>query len=207
MDGRNRVFWDGGVWRLAAALLLFCLTLGAAAAGAAEPAATPTATINFEDPESVLSKYQLAAGDVITIRVFGEEDLSRDKIRLSDAGTIPYPALGEIRALGLTIGELERLITAGLKNGYLVNPRVSVQIEEYRPFYINGMVDKPGGYPYQPGLTVLKASSLAGGFKERASFSKITIIRERAPPTAREKATLATPVFPGDTIFVDESFF
>jgi len=172
---------------------------------AADPA--PQNSVNFEDPASVLSKYELAAGDVITIRVFGEDDLSRDKIRLSDAGTIPYPALGEIRALGLTIGELERRITAGLKNGYLVNPRVSVQIEEYRPFYINGMVDKPGGYPYQPGLTVLKASSLAGGFKERASFSKISIIREKAPSATREKATLNTPVYPGDTIFVDESFF
>ena len=162
---------------------------------------------NFTDPASVLSTYELAAGDVISIRVFGEEDLSRDKVRLSDAGTIPYPVLGEIRALGLTIGELERRITAGLKNGYLVNPRVSVQIEEYRPFYINGMVERPGGYPYQPGLTVVKASSLAGGFKERASFSKITIIRERDSKAHKEKADLNTPVFPGDTVFVDESFF
>jgi polysaccharide export outer membrane protein len=191
---------SGALW-LAAALLL------AAVVPFAHADETPKARVNFEDPDSVLSKYELAAGDVITIRVFGEDDLSRDKIKLTDAGTIPYPALGEIRALGLTISELERRITTGLKNGYLVNPRVSVQIEEYRPFYINGMVDKPGGYPYQPGLTVLKASSLAGGFKERASFSKISIIREKAPPAAREKATLNTPVYPGDTIFVDESFF
>lgn len=191
----------GGLWRLAVAL---CLWGTMAAAGAAD--GEPARRGDFSDPAALLSTYKLASGDVITIRVFGEDDLSRDKIRLSDAGTIPYPALGEIKALGLTIGELERTITAGLKNGYLVNPRVSVQIEEYRPFYINGMVDKPGGYPFQPGLTVLKASSLAGGFKERASLSKITIIREgnqRSP----QKATLETPVYPGDTIFVDESFF
>jgi polysaccharide export outer membrane protein len=202
MVGRIFAFAGGGRWRLAVALLAMGFMALCHAADS-----SPNDSVNFQDPASVLSKYELAAGDVITIRVFGEDDLSRDKIRLSDAGTIPYPALGEIRALGLTIGELERRITAGLKNGYLVNPRVSVQIEEYRPFYINGMVDKPGGYPYQPGLTVLKASSLAGGFKERASFSKITIIREKAPSATREKATLNTPVYPGDTIFVDESFF
>ena len=156
---------------------------------------------------SLLSTYKLAAGDVITIRVFGEDDLSREKVRLTDAGTIPYPVLGEVRALGLTIGEIEGAITAGLTGRYLVNPRVSVTIEEYRPFYINGMVEKPGGYPFQPGLTVLKASSLAGGFKERASFSKISIIRENNPKAGPQKADINTAVNPGDTIFIEESFF
>ena len=159
------------------------------------------------DNLSLLSTYKLAAGDVITVRVFGEEDLSREKIRLSDAGTIPYPVLGEVKALGLTIGEIERSITVGLTGRYLVNPRVSVTIEEYRPFYINGMVEKPGAYPFQPGLTVLKASSLAGGFKERASFSKITIIRESDSKSQPQKAEINTPVKPGDTIFIEESFF
>ena len=159
------------------------------------------------DVVSLLSTYKLAAGDVITVRVFGEDDLSREKIRLSDAGTIPYPVLGEVKALGLTIGEIERSITIGLTGRYLVNPRVSVTIEEYRPFYINGMVEKPGGYPFQPGLTVLKASSLAGGFKERASFSKISIIRENDPKSQPQKAEINTPVKPGDTIFIEESFF
>ncbi len=160
------------------------------------------------DPiENLLSTYQLAAGDVITIRVFGEDDLGREKVRLTDAGTIPYPVLGEVKAKGRTIGEIEKFITAGLDGRYLINPRVSVTIEEYRPFYINGMVDKPGGYPFQPGLTVLKASSLAGGFKERASFSKITIIRESDPKAGPQKADINTPVHPGDTIFIEESFF
>jgi protein involved in polysaccharide export with SLBB domain len=159
------------------------------------------------DNLSLLSTYKLAAGDVITVRVFGEDDLSREKIRLSDAGTIPYPVLGEVKALGLTIGEIERSITVGLTGRYLVNPRVSVTIEEYRPFYINGMVEKPGAYPFQPGLTVLKASSLAGGFKERASFSKITIIREGDSKSQPQKAEINTPVKPGDTIFIEESFF
>jgi polysaccharide export outer membrane protein len=160
-----------------------------------------------KDVASLLSNYKLAAGDVITIRVFGEDDLSREKIRLSDAGTIPYPVLGEVQALGLTIGEIEKSITAGLTGRYLVNPRVSITIEEYRPFYINGMVERPGGYPFQPGLTVLKASSLAGGFKERASFSKISIIREGDTTSRPQKAEINSPVNPGDTVFIEESFF
>jgi len=154
-----------------------------------------------------LSTYRLAAGDVITIRVLGEDDLSKEKIRLTDAGSVSYPALGEVRVLGLTTGDLERIITSGLKGRYLVNPKVSVQIEEYRPFYINGMVDKPGGYPYQPGLTVRKAASLAGGFKERASISKIYIIRDGDPAQRSQKVELSTYVLPGDIVTVDESFF
>ncbi len=160
-----------------------------------------------KDVASLLSTYKLAAGDVISIRVFGEDDLSREKIRLTDAGTIPYPVLGEVRARGLTIGEIEKSVTSGLSGRYLVNPRVSITIDEYRPFYINGMVEKPGGYPFQPGLTVLKASSLAGGFKERASFSKITIIREGDPTSRPQKAEINSPVNPGDTVFIEESFF
>lgn len=179
-------------------------TPGIPAAPAVPPPSSPQFTT---DVNSLLSTYKLAAGDVISIRVFGEDDLSREKIRLSDAGTIPYPALGELKALGLTIGELEYNITQGLKAGYLVNPRVSVQIDEYRPFYINGMVERPGGYPFQPGLTVLKASSLAGGFKERASFGKISIIRESNIKAGAQKANLDSPVYPGDTVFIDESFF
>ena len=186
----------------AAALAMVCLAaiMSPAHAQQGKPAASAAVA-------SLLSTYKLAAGDVITIRVFGEDDLSREKIRLSDAGTIPYPVLGEVKALGLTIGEIEASITSGLNGRYLVNPRVSVTIEEYRPFYINGMVEKPGGYPFQPGLTVLKASSLAGGFKERASFSKISIIRENDPTSRPQKADINSPVNPGDTIFIEESFF
>jgi protein involved in polysaccharide export with SLBB domain len=180
---------------------VFGLTFLVSAASAQAPS-RPIA-----DLTNLLSSYKLAAGDVITIRVFGEDDLSREKVRLTDAGTIPYPVLGEVKALGLTIGEIEASITTGLTGRYLVNPRVSVTIEEYRPFYINGMVEKPGGYPFQPGLTVLKASSLAGGFKERASFSKITITRESNPGAGPQKATINTPVNPGDLIFIEESFF
>ena len=154
-----------------------------------------------------LSAYPLGAGDVISIRVFGEDDLSKEKIRLTDAGTIFYPAVGEFRVLGLTLGDLERAIADRLRGRILVNPRVSVEINESRPFYINGMVHRPGGYPFQPGLSVRKAASIAGGFKERASLSKIYLIKENDSTQSPRKVDLDAPVGPGDLVTVEESFF
>ena len=154
-----------------------------------------------------LSSYTLGAGDVISIRVFGEDDFTREKIRLTDAGTIFYPSVGEIRINGLTLGSLEKLVIDSLKGRILVNPRVSVEINEYRPFFFTGMVKNPGSYPYQPGLTVRKAASLAGGFHERASLRKIYVIREGDKEQKPELVDLDSPVSPGDLVTVEESFF
>lgn len=158
-------------------------------------------------PASPLSNYKLGAGDVVTIRVFGEDELSRERVKLTDAGTLQYPVLGEIVIKDMTTGDLQRLITTGLKGRYLVNPRVAVFIEEYRPYYINGMIASAGGYPFQPGLTVLKAIALAGGFKERASKEKIFVIRANDPSQVQQKVDLNTLIFPGDIITVQDSFF
>lgn len=190
--------------------LLVCLlsiNVGFAQSANNEVPELPVGQVPFQVANSGLSAYRLAAGDVITIRVLGEDDLSKEKVRLTDAGTVSHPALGELRALGLTTGELEKIVADGLRGRYLVNPKVSVQIEEYRPFYINGMVEKPGGYPYQPGLTIRKAASLAGGFRERAAVTKIFIIRELDPQQRSQRAELNTLVMPGDIVTVEESFF
>lgn len=157
--------------------------------------------------QSELSSYKLGAGDLITIRVLGEEDLKREKVRLSDAGTISFPILGEIRVKGLTVGELDDLITKGLKGRYLVDPEVTVSIDEYRNFFVNGHVEKPGGYPFMPGLTVRKAISIAGGFRERAARDKLNIIRDDDPTQTTRRVDLNAPVYPGDILTVEESFF
>lgn len=164
-----------------------------------------------EAPASVvsqfLSAYRLGAGDVISIRVFGEEDLSVVKVRLTDTGSVFMPGLGELVVKGKTLGEVETMVVDGLRGRILVNPRLSVSVDEYRPFFINGMVDKPGGYPFQPGLTVRKAASLAGGFKERASLNKLFVIRGDDPQQRQLKVDLNTLVYPGDIVTVEESFF
>jgi polysaccharide export outer membrane protein len=154
-----------------------------------------------------LSSYKLGSGDMISIRVLGEEDLKREKIRLSDAGTISFPILGEIQVKGLTVGALEDQITKGLKGRYLLDPKVTIAIEEYRNFFVNGMVEKPGGYPYVPGLTVRKAISIAGGFKERASREKLNVIRDDDPSQTAKKVDLNAPLYPGDILTIEESFF
>ena len=154
-----------------------------------------------------LSSYKLGAGDVITIRVLGEDDLKREHVKLSDAGTVSFPVLGEIKVKGMTVGALEDYVTAGLKGRYLLNPQVTVSIDEYRNFYVNGMVEKPGGYPYSPGLTVRKAISIAGGFKERAARDKINVIHDDDPKQTPQKVDLNTALLPGDIVTVEESFF
>jgi len=163
-----------------------------------------TATL-AQSPE--LSSYKLGSGDMITIRVVGEDELKRERLRLSDAGTISFPILGEVRVKGMTVGALEEQITRGLKGRYLVNPQVTVSIDEYRNFFVNGMVEKPGGYPFSPGLTVRKAISIAGGFRERASREKIHIIRDDDPKQTPKRVDLNTAILPGDILTIEESFF
>ena len=157
--------------------------------------------------DSSISNYRLGSGDVITVQVLGEDDLKRERIRLSDAATISYPILGEIRLAGKTVAELERMVTEGLRGRYLVNPQVTVTINEYRKFFINGQVRDPGGYPYFPGLSVIKAISIAGGFKERAAQDKVFIVRESDAEHKRVLVDLNVQVYPGDVITVEESFF
>ena len=153
-----------------------------------------------------VSDYRLGAGDKLGITVFNEKELSLE-ILLSDAGTFFYPFLGEIVARNKTIGELQTLLTTQLKDGYLVDPKVYVTVIEYRPFFVNGEVGKPGGYPFQPGLTVRKAISLAGGLTPRASLTKIYIIHENDPTGLPRPTSLDALIVPGDIVTIDQSFF
>ncbi len=153
-----------------------------------------------------VSTYRLGAGDTIKIQVYGEPEMSVEA-KLSDAGTLVHPVLGEIKAAGLTIGELSAALVEELKGSYLVDPKVSVNILEYREYYVNGEVQKPGAYPYQPGLTVHKAISVAGGFTQRASRTSITLTAEKDPTQTPKEVKLDTPVNPGDILMIEESFF
>lgn len=152
------------------------------------------------------SNYRLDSGDHLKIQVYGEPELSVET-RLSDAGTVIYPFLGELELAGKTIGQVERQITDGLKGDYLVDPRVTVMIVEYRQFYVRGEVKSPGGFPYRPGLTVEKAITVAGGFTERASRKKIFVTSDMGGKDSLVKVDYDTPVRPGDVILVEESFF
>lgn len=151
--------------------------------------------------------YSLGSGDVLKISVFGEPELSFDEVRLNDSSTFSYPFIGEVNARGKTPGQVERLLADGLSQGYLVSPKVSVSVVTYRSFFISGEVKSPGGYPFEPGLTLDRAIALAGGLTERGSKNRISIIRGGDDQRGIEKATLGTPIKPGDAITVDQGFF
>ncbi|MDH5258601.1 MAG: polysaccharide export protein [Gammaproteobacteria bacterium] len=147
--------------------------------------------------------YRLSDSDKISIRVFNEDNLSLDTT-LGNSGVITYPLLGELKLKGLTLSEVESLITRGLKGPYLLDPRVTVTMVEYRSFFVNGEVAKPGGYPFQPGLTVRKAIALAGGMSDNASKEKLTVIRENDRSKIPTKADFDTKVYAGDIVIVME---
>ncbi|QFI37495.1 polysaccharide export protein [Moritella marina ATCC 15381] len=156
---------------------------------------------------SALAKgsYILGPGDKVEIKVFGQEDLTVETL-LSNSGQINYPFFGEIKVTGLTVKQVEKLIYKGLKGNYLINPNVYVHVVEHRPFYIHGEVKKPGGYPYQPGLTVNQAIALAGGLTERASKEKIYLFKEKNKKS-QINASMTYRVNAGDTILIKQRFF
>ncbi|SFD64425.1 polysaccharide biosynthesis/export family protein [Pseudoalteromonas denitrificans] len=149
--------------------------------------------------------YKLGPGDKIEIKVYGQDDLTVEAL-LGNSGIINYPFLGEIKVKGLTVKQVENLVIKGLKGDYLINPNVSTQVVEYRQFYIHGEVKQPGGYSYQPGMTINQAVALAGGLTERASKEKIFLFRED-DKNKQLSAQLSTDVSPGDTITIEQRFF
>ncbi|MDO6568792.1 polysaccharide biosynthesis/export family protein [Alteromonas sp. 1_MG-2023] len=122
-------------------------------------------------------EYTLNAGDIISIRVSGEPDLSIDS-EIDVTGTLEYPFLGRIKVKSKTVSEVRWIIVDGLKGDYLLNPEVDVFIKEYRHFVINGDVISPKEYPFEPGLTFAQAIKAAGGFNESGSQKQIKVRRK-----------------------------
>jgi len=147
--------------------------------------------------------YKLSAGDEVSITVFGEADLSGN-IKINENGILNYPLLGALQAQGLTVSELERTITRELTGKYLVDPDVRVTVAEYRPVYINGEVNSPGGFDYTPGLTLDKAIALAGGFSDKASRERVTLTRVINGTSQQFSMRSTDAVLPGDIISVAE---
>jgi len=148
-------------------------------------------------------EYRLGAGDRVRITIFGQEDLSGE-FEVGSEGNISFPLVGEIKAGDSTLRELEIAIVDKLKPDYLKSPRVSIEVLNYRPFYIIGEVNKPGSYPYVTGMRVVNAVALAGGYTYRARESKVAITRVDGQ---RLQATPDTIVLPGDIIEIPERFF
>ena len=156
----------------------------------------------------VAPEYRLAAGDRLRVTVFGEEALSKEYI-VTSAGDLAFPLLGDLPAAGKTSGELAKDITTGLDAGYLNDPRVNIEVLNYRPFYILGEVTKSGEFPYSDDLTALQAIALAGGYTYRAEQRRVFIRRagEQEERTYELNSGRSVYVRPGDTIRVGERYF
>jgi polysaccharide export outer membrane protein len=180
-------------------LLLACLAIGSARAD--EQSAAVTAAGTTTD-----SQYRLSAGDKLNIIVFGQEDVSGE-FQIDGGGNITMPLLGQVAAANRTVTQLQTEITAALDKDYIVNPRVSIEVLNYRPFYILGQVNTPGSYPYVSGMDVRQAIAIAGGFTRRARTSTVKVIRETQSGTVEIDAKPDAPILPGDTIEVDRRLF
>ncbi|NLS12488.1 polysaccharide export protein [Vibrio sp. SM6] len=158
---------------------------------------------------SLDNTYRLGAGDRVQISVYGEQELSIDELYISSSGKFDYPYLGQIVAVDKTPEQLRKEISNGLKQGYLISPKVRVSVTGFRSVYVNGEVKKPGGYEYQPGLTVDKAIALAGGFTDRASRNKVFITKADSADSddTKIKVRLSAKISPGDILVIEESFF
>jgi polysaccharide biosynthesis/export protein len=150
--------------------------------------------------------YHLDAGDKLRVVVYGQEGLT-NTYAIDAGGAITMPLIGAVPARGRTPAGLAAEISARLRNGYIREPSVAVEVETYRPFFILGEVAAPGQYPYVPNMSVESAVAIAGGFSPRAKRDSVTLTHSASSGSSRVVVPLGTPIGPGDTILVGERWF
>ena len=185
-----------------AQVLLIALATGGALAGCAAPGAyrPELSAATAHDP------YTLSAGDRLRVIVFGQDSLS-NTYSVDGAGRIAMPLIGSVPVQGRTVTDVEREIAGRLREGYVREPRVSVEVEAFRPFFVLGEVTNAGQYPFVDAMTVRTAIAIAGGFGPRGYQGAVDLTRviDGVPVTGR--VPLDAPVRPGDTITVRERIF
>lgn len=150
--------------------------------------------------------YHLGSGDKIRVTVFNEETLSGE-FTVGTEGMVSLPLIGDVMAKNKTPQQLATEVQGKLADGYLRDPKVSIEVSTYRPFFILGEVKSPGQYPYASGLTVFNAIATAEGFTPRANKKLVYIRREGTSTEVTMELTPALRVLPGDTIRIGERFF
>jgi polysaccharide export outer membrane protein len=172
------------------------------------PPVVVAAPAAYADPAPVRydAPYHLDAGDRLRVVVYGQEGLT-NTYAIDAGGSITIPLIGAVPAGGRTTAGLATAIAAKLRNGFIRDPSVAVEIEAYRPFFILGEVAAPGQYPYVPNMTVESAVAIAGGFSPRARRDRVTVTHTDASGTARFVVPPGTPINPGDTVLVGERWF
>lgn len=185
-------------------------TSGAAArvGGGAAKAAVGSGTGAPNSQSSSLSPrgYQLGPGDKLRIMVFNEAEMSRE-YEVDTAGKVTLALIGAVDAAGSSPSELQERIRQALAKGFLRDPKVSVEVVSYRPFYVIGEVTKSGEYPYKNGMNVISAVAVAGGYTYRADTRRVFLRRANETSEASFDISSGLPVYPGDIVRIPERFF
>ena len=150
--------------------------------------------------------YQLASGDRLRVIVFGQDNLT-NSFSVDGAGNIAMPLIGLVHAQGATTAQLAGEIEGKLRAGYLREPKVSVEVEAYRPFFVLGEVNTSGQYPYINGMTAQTAVAVAGGFSPRGDQYGVDVTRIVGGRPTTSSVPMTFPIRPGDTVTVRERFF
>jgi polysaccharide biosynthesis/export protein len=157
-------------------------------------------------PAAPRGPYTLDSGDRLRVVVFGQDGLSNSYV-VDASGHIDMPLIGPVSARGVTPEQLSGRIADKLRQGYIKEPHVAVEVEAYRPFFILGEVTQPGQYPYVADMTVETAVAIAGGFGPRAYRQTVTVTRVVNGVQVRMKVPPSYPLRPGDTVNVQERWF
>lgn len=199
VEASSRMFRQHALRGLAAGAAVLMLQ------GCAAPSAPP---LGAAEARMGLAAYRLGAGDRLRVTVYNEPGLSGE-YAVSTGGAVAMPLIGIVKADGSTVEDLTRTLTTRIADGYMTDPKVSVEVLNYRPYYILGEVQKPGQYPYVAGMTVEQAVAAAGGFSYRANAKRINLRRTPDPveKSVRMNAGQVVAVMPGDTIRVLEKYF
>jgi len=177
---------------------LLLLTLVAVSlAGCVSTGAPATYLVQTKGP------YQLDTGDVVRVSVYGDAEISKT-YKVDDGGAIMFPLVGPVDVRGMTAQMAAANIAQALANGFMRNPDVAVEIDTYRPFFIQGAVKTAGQFAYVYGMTVRAAISTAGGYSETADRSRATIYRRQGKQMVKGTVSLDFPIYPSDTIVIGE---
>lgn len=165
-----------------------------------------TKLIDNPGPVELSRVYRLGVGDKIKLTIFGEADMS-GVYDVNATGNVPVPLVGEIPAKGRPIAEFRDTVRRKLSEGYLTNPKVSVEVVNFRPIYIHGEVRTGGEFPYKNGLKLRDAIAVAGGYTYRANEAFVILVREGSAAQVKVALPADIDVLPGDNIRVPERFF
>jgi len=156
--------------------------------------------------QAINQPYRLGAGDKVRITVFEQESLT-NTYAVDQSGYVAFPLIGAVPARGYTMQQLEGEIAGQLRNGYLRDPDVSVEVDRYRPIFVMGEVGAAGQYSYVPGMTAQKAIAAAGGFSPRAYQGNVDVTRDINGKVLTGRVLTSDPLLPGDTVYVRERLF